>query len=73
MADRCEGTIMQSHTNTFKSRVRHALLGGAWGIGICLATLMVVVATGALRLTPDAGALVILSFMMGIVVGWLAG
>jgi hypothetical protein len=49
------------------------LLGGAWGIGICLATLMLVVATGALRLAPDAGALVILSFMAGIVVGWLAG
>jgi len=62
-----------TQASPFANRVRHALGGAAWGIGIGLLAAVVSTVLGDMHGPADAGVMLGLSLFAGAIIGWLAG
>jgi hypothetical protein len=64
---------MSTQTNPFANRTKHALGGGAWGVGIALLAALAIALLGGIHSPTEVGVMLGLSLFAGLVIGWLAG
>jgi len=65
---------MQSHpAASCTNRFKWALVGGGLGVAVGLAATLIIVSTGGAMPASDAGFVVLLAALSGVVTGWLAG